>query len=92
MSESNPKVARWRDELWEVIFEADTTGGKTFDLALLLAIVLSIVAVSLDSVTSIHARYGSELRHTTGHNRFRAAVPQMLYESLLGSASLAISG
>ncbi|MCP4204508.1 MAG: ion transporter [bacterium] len=46
----------------EVIFEADTPAGKTFDVALLLAIVLSVAAVLLESVGEIRAQYGTELR------------------------------
>ena len=45
----------------EVIFEADTPGGKAFDVALLAAIVVSIVVVMLDSVTEIHDRYETPL-------------------------------
>lgn len=52
----------WRTTLHEVIFEADTPAGKAFDVALLCCIVLSVVAVMLESVASIRARWGSELR------------------------------
>ncbi len=41
----------------EVMFEADTPGGKAFDVALLLVIVASIVIVMLDSVREIHDQY-----------------------------------
>ncbi|MFG0326872.1 MAG: ion transporter [Phycisphaerales bacterium JB037] len=62
MSEKDPPVlAPWREKLHEVIFEADTRIGRAFDVALLWAIVLSVLAVSLESVTSIRARYGSVL-------------------------------
>ena len=53
--------ARWRHRLHEVIFEADTTAGKTFDVTLLMAIVGSVVVVMLDSVASINGRYGDLL-------------------------------
>jgi voltage-gated potassium channel len=52
----------WQGRLYEIIFEAETPGGKAFDIALLLAIVLSVVAVSLESVSGIRARHGAELR------------------------------
>ncbi len=42
--------ARWRDELYIIIFEADTRSGQLFDIGLLVAIVLSIVVVSLETV------------------------------------------
>ncbi len=54
--------ASWRGRLHEIIFEADTPAGKAFDVALLWAIVLSVIAVSLDSVPSIQQRYGEALR------------------------------
>ena len=50
----------WRERLHEIIFEADTPVGKAFDVGLLLAILLSVTAVVLDSVPEIHAEYGSE--------------------------------
>ena len=48
----------WQQKLHTVIFEADTPGGKAFDLVLLIAIVISVLAVCLESVKSIDARYG----------------------------------
>lgn len=48
----------WRRKLYAIIFESDTPAGKTFDILLLVAIVLSILVVSLESVTSIRLRYG----------------------------------
>lgn len=53
--------ARWRHKLHEVIFESDTPAGKAFDLALLAVILASILAVLLESVASVRARYGREL-------------------------------
>ncbi|NIW35225.1 MAG: ion transporter [Gemmatimonadetes bacterium] len=52
----------WRRTLHEVIFEAETPAGKGFDLGLLLAIVLSVAAVVLESVAGIRARHGAALR------------------------------
>lgn len=40
----------WRQKIHEVIFEADTFYGKLFDVCLLIAIVLSVVAVSIESM------------------------------------------
>jgi len=51
-----------RSRIHEVIFEADTPLGKAFDLALLLAILASMVSVMLESVTSIREQYGDALR------------------------------
>ena len=52
----------WRSRVHEVIFEADTRIGKAFDVALLIAITLSVAAVVLESVQGIAARYGPWLR------------------------------
>jgi len=51
-----------RQRLHEIIFEADTPAGKAFDVALLVFIVLSVGAVMLESISSVNARYGSQLR------------------------------
>ncbi len=45
-------MAGWRTKLYETIFEADTKAGKAFDVVLLLAIVVSVVVVMLESVPS----------------------------------------
>ncbi len=53
--------ARWRARLHEVIFEADTTAGKVFDIALIICILMSVVAVMLDSVAPIREHHGALL-------------------------------
>jgi voltage-gated potassium channel len=47
-----------RARLHEIIFEADTPGGKLFDMLLILSIVTSVILVMLDSVSSIQQSYG----------------------------------
>ena len=47
---ANPAVTGWRDRLYDVIFEADTRAGQIFDMALLLAILMSIAVISLETV------------------------------------------
>lgn len=54
----NRSPATWRLRLHEIIFEADTPAGKLFDILLILAIILSVVAVMFDSVTEIRAEHG----------------------------------
>ena len=51
----------WRERLRIIIFEADTVAGKVFDVALLIAICLSVLAVMLDSVTQFREDYGDWL-------------------------------
>ncbi len=53
---------RWRDVVFEVIFEADTAAGKWFDIVLIICIVLSVAVVMLDSVGSVNAEYGRLLK------------------------------
>lgn len=52
-----------RKKLFEIIFEADTTAGKIFDIVLLALIILSTLAVILDSVPAIHTEYRLEFRY-----------------------------
>ena len=52
-----PSKASWKDKLHEIIYEADTPTGKIFDIALLFAILLSIVLVMLESVHSLNEEY-----------------------------------
>ena len=51
----------WRCTLHRVIFEADTPAGKAFDVALLVAILLSVTSVLLESVDTIQDRFGGWL-------------------------------
>lgn len=62
MTKTEKKLSPWRHKLYEIIYEADTKAGKWFDLILLFAILLSVTAVMLESVNSIEAKYGEELR------------------------------
>lgn len=51
----------WRGVVHTVIFGVDTFAGKAFDVALLIAILVSILAVMLESVQEIRIHYGTEL-------------------------------
>lgn len=55
-------AASTRQRLYSVIFEHDTRAGRTFDVALIVAILLSVFVVMLDSVAAVSARYGRELK------------------------------
>ncbi len=57
-----PLHPAWRVRLHEVIFEADTAAGRAFDVLLLCCIVLSVLAVLLESVATVHERYAWLLR------------------------------
>ncbi|MEW6763315.1 MAG: ion transporter [Pseudomonadota bacterium] len=51
----------WRSRVHEVIFGIDTPAGRAFDIALVVAILLSILVVILDSVPSIGSTYAGLL-------------------------------
>ena len=51
-----------KERFYEIIFEADTKGGKVFDIILLVIILISVVLVMLESVESIGKEYGKFLK------------------------------
>lgn len=55
-------MKKWQVHLYEIIFEADTPLGKLFDIALLISILTSVIAVMLESVSFIDERFHKELR------------------------------
>lgn len=56
------QLAPWQEKLREIIFEADTPTGRFFDLALMTCILLSVLAVLLESVATISQEFGPVLR------------------------------
>lgn len=58
MLQSMRKTNPIQDRLYEIIFEANTPGGKLFDVALFAAIFLSVLLTILNSVESINAVHG----------------------------------
>ncbi|WP_432280173.1 ion transporter [Urechidicola vernalis] len=59
--ENKTTYQKWKHRLHEIIYEADTPAGKFFDVVLLIAIFVSVLAVMLESVSSIDAKYHKEL-------------------------------
>ena len=53
----------WKHRIHEIIYEADTKGGKIFDVILLIAILASIVLVMLESVESFDRKYHTFFRY-----------------------------
>ena len=64
MEPAAPEITRLnrKQRLHQVIFEADTAPGKSFDVVLLLVILISIITVSLESIESINDRHRDLLR------------------------------
>ena len=56
MSTKNKKNS-WRFRLHEIIYEADTSAGKIFDIILLITILVSIIFVMLETVKEIDQKY-----------------------------------
>ena len=54
-------LSGWRKKLHEIVYEADTPAGKLFDVSLLIFIILSVLAVMLESVSFIQNKYSSLL-------------------------------
>jgi voltage-gated potassium channel len=61
LPENSDANQSWRKKLHEIIFEADTPAGKYFDVILIWSIVLSVLVVMLDSISSIRTDYGNYL-------------------------------
>jgi len=59
--ETKPAETPWRHRLYEVIFEAETVGGKIFDVMLLIMIMFSVAVVILESVKTVRDDYGNLL-------------------------------
>lgn len=53
-----------RKKLYIIIFGTDTPAGKAFDVGLLIAILISILAVMLESVPTLERKYGELFRIT----------------------------
>ncbi|HEY0857347.1 MAG TPA: ion transporter [Albitalea sp.] len=52
----------WRRELYTIIFESDTRRGWLFDVAVIVAILLSVAVVIADSMPSVLAEHERALR------------------------------
>lgn len=49
--------SKWRQDLYTIIFEAETPKGKLFDILLLWAIIISVLSVCLESVHDLKSQY-----------------------------------
>ena len=51
----------FRQKTFQLFFKSDTQAARTFDLALVIVILVSVVSVVLESIPTFDARYGSML-------------------------------
>ncbi len=61
MAKDPDKILRWKANVHQIVFEADTRNGRAFDIILMLSILISVAAVMLDSVMEIRQEYGTQL-------------------------------
>ncbi len=57
-----PAESSWRHRLYEIVFEAETPAGRTFDIAVITLILLSVITVFLESIREMRNVFGYELR------------------------------
>lgn len=63
MQEVKPKQEQTlKRRIHEIIFEADTPAGKAFDVGLFIAIILSLIAVMLETVPGYREEHGELIR------------------------------
>lgn len=63
MSNRHRNSKSWRARWHDIIFEADTPDGRTFDIVLLFAILGSLLALSLESVDWLSQEYRTTFRY-----------------------------
>ena len=61
LSDKHNEYHPLKERLHEIIFEAETQAGKAFDVALLIAIIASVLVVMLESVKSYQTNFGEVL-------------------------------
>ncbi len=69
-NEVQSAFARYQSRAHEIVFEADTSAGRFFDMSLITAIVLSVVVIMLDSVQSLNDAYGTIFMPWSGSSRY----------------------
>jgi voltage-gated potassium channel len=57
----NPHLYKLREQIYVIIFEADTRAGRAFDLGLIFFVLLSVLLIMLDSIPGLHAQWGTWL-------------------------------
>lgn len=55
---SKPQLSPFQEKWHAIIFEADTPAGRAFDIILLIAILISVVVVMMESVVPLQEKYG----------------------------------
>lgn len=61
-ADARPQPDSLKERLFVIVFETESPAGRVFDIAVLLIIVASVLAVSLESVAAFETRFGTILR------------------------------
>lgn len=61
---ANKPARGWRRTVHEIIFESDTPTSKWFDILLIVAVLLNVLVIMLDSVRELQEQHGSLLYAT----------------------------
>jgi voltage-gated potassium channel len=54
-------MKKFRQKLHNIIFEADSFSGRLFDIILIITVLLSVALVMVDSMQSVHQRWGQTI-------------------------------
>ena len=52
-----PAESNWRHRLYEIVFEAETPAGRAFDITVISLILLSVIAVFLESMRGMRVAF-----------------------------------
>ena len=54
---SRGKPSSLKSRLYEIVFESDTPAGKTYDIGLLICIVVSVIVVAMESISTLPIQF-----------------------------------
>ena len=54
---SKAKPSSLKSRLYEIVFESDTPAGKTYDIGLLICIVVSVIVVAMESISTLPIQF-----------------------------------
>ena len=54
---SKGKPSSLKSRLYEIVFESDTPAGKTYDIGLLICIVVSVIVVAMESISTLPIQF-----------------------------------
>ena len=67
-----------KQKLFQIVFEAETKAGRIFDVGLLIAILVSVVVVVLESVAGIREQYGAVFLYLEWHFTIMFTIEYLL--------------